>query len=263
MINPFIIKKYMALIFPSLVTVIMFYVGVIYYGLFGGIGFMFLGLLLGVLVGNLFLKNPFSEMLEGKGILMLNMDSTGIIRPFIVAVASPFIHGKIDGRSVTDVFDRATVQNLAKPIKAGTAEMTNNGIKLDITEEDYNKSRFALFQYPCLIYNNQIKSLITKDFLSDKETGAFAEHGLLYLNRRTEELTSAVRDFARHVVENLKPRSSFLASKWAIIIIVVFLIILIILFSPSIIQTINGFMAATGKASGTAGGAVATVVPRG
>ena len=62
------------------------------------------------------------------------------------------------------------------------------------------------------------------------EKDTFAEHGVLYLNRKMEELTSVVRDFGRHVVETLKPKQSLFKNKWVIVIIIIFAVILLIIF---------------------------------
>lgn len=114
--NPFVMKRVVASVVPGLLCCVLFYVGLVGYGLVGGVGFMFGGLVLGWLLCLVLLKNPFSSMLEGKGILVLNVDSTGVIRPFIVGVQSPFIEGKLGNRRVRDSFDRNAVHNMAAPV---------------------------------------------------------------------------------------------------------------------------------------------------
>ena len=258
MINPFIMKKYAALTLCGVVTTLLYAIGTMFYGLWIGVATFMIGLFLTVILGNLFLKNPFSIMLEGKGLLAINLDSTGILRPFIVKVNSPYIQGKLGKNNIDDVFDRGTVMQLAVPeINTIPAEPitegeNKGGIKIELSEKEYNKGRFALFHYPVLLYNEQIKSVITKDFLSEMEKDSFAEHGVLYLNRKMEELTSVTRDFARHVVESLKPKGSIFANKWVWIIIIVFSVILIIMFFPAIVESI-------GSTAGGFGGALDTI----
>lgn len=261
MINPFIIKKYAALIISGIATTILFFIGTLYYSLWGGIGFFLVGLILAVIVGSLLLKNPFTIMLEGKGLLAINIDSTGILRPFIVGLQSPYIVGKLGKKRVKDVFDRNTVLSIAMPIKNSKKAILKEegGIRIDLDEKDYNKGRFGLFHYPVLIYNEQIQSIITKDFLSKKERDTFAEHGVLYLNRKMEELSSNIRDFGRYVVDSLKPGQSFLKSKWAIVVIIIVLAILGFMFAPSIIKAFQGVSANVGGVLDTGG---ATIVPR-
>lgn len=267
MFNPFVMKKYAALFMPGFICAITFFLGTLYYGIFGGLVFFAGGLLISVVVGNLLLQNPFSVMLEGKGILTINMDSTGVLRPFIVSVQSPFIRGVVNGQPVEDVFDRGAIFNLAAPVVSGVAEpQPDGGVNISIDEETFNRGRFALFHFPVLLYNEQTKSIITKDFFGEKEKDAFAEHGVLYLNRKVEELTSAIRDFGRHVVENLKPKAGLFKSKWFMVVLFIAIVILVVLFAPSIIGAVKNVSGAVGSAAGSAGGAaggaVGKVTPR-
>ena len=95
MINVFKIKKYGALILVGFISVLFFTIGIMFYDFWVAMMLFPIGLATSMLAANYMLVNPFTEMLEGKGILVLNLDSTGVIRPFIVAVQSPFITGKI------------------------------------------------------------------------------------------------------------------------------------------------------------------------
>lgn len=263
--NPFILKKWAALLFAGLFSTIGFAVGLIFYGFWWGIGIMFITLLVGAVAGNLLLKNPFSAMLEGKGILTLNIDSTGVIRPFVVGVAPPYINGKLGNKGISDIFDRATVNNLAPPkvVKLDSDNKAerkeDGGIHIDISEKQYNEGRFAFFHYPTLIYNQQIDTIVTKDFIADKEKDTFAEHGVLFLNRKMEELTSVVRDFGRYVVEMTKPKDKWFQSKWVWIIVVILVIILIIMFAPSIMNAVGGTIDTGGFFTGAANNAVTPI----
>lgn len=299
MLNMFVIRKYAALITASMISVVLFYVGTIYYGLLWGLLFLLIGLLMGVLVGVFMLKDPFRAMLEGQGIITFNMDSSGLLRPFISAFFAPYIKARLDGREIDDIFDRDAVFNLAAPIQAGRAGFTMLGRKvlinkkkkkefdeafksgdwsglekdkdykiveekhfaLLLTEEEYNKGRFALYHYPAFIWNNQTGTLITKDFLSNLEKDIFSEHPILYLNQKVRELTSAVRDFGRHVVENIKPKGSLMANWWVWLIIGIFVIIMAVMFLPAILNTIGGISGPAATAVATAKGGAITAMP--
>lgn len=263
--NPFVMKKWGALFLVGFVCIIAYVIGMVMYNnFFYGLIFFACGLVISILIANMLLTNPFTKMLEGKGILCLNIDSTGIITPFIVKVIAPYIKGKIGKEPVNDVFNRDTTMSLKPPRQNGTATFitegeNRGGLKIELNEETYNQGRFGLFHYPVIIYNQQIKSLLTKDFISGMEKDAFAEHGVLYLNRKMEELTSVLRDFARYVVETIKPKGSIFGSKWVIIIIVILIIVLLAMFAPAIIQQISGFMGEGSIAIGKA--KTATITP--
>lgn len=116
LLNPFVMRRTIATVLCPVIACVLFFVGLIYYQLIGAIFFMFVALLLCYFLGRVLLLNPFTAMLEGKGILVLNIDSTGVIRPFIVSVMSPFIQGKLNGRQVKDAFDRSAVFHMAAPV---------------------------------------------------------------------------------------------------------------------------------------------------
>lgn len=261
MINPFVVKKWGAFLLTGLLTVIFFFVGVTFYNFLFGLIFMGVGLFVSALLANRLIANPFRMMLEGKGVLAINLDSTGIIRPFIMVVKSPYIEGKIGHKLAKDVFDREAVFNLAAPIQAG---MVQKGVGEDgetrlaivLGEEEYNKGRFGLFHYPVIIFNEQLNSIITKDWLSEKEKGGFAEHQVLYLNRKMEELTSSIRDFGRYIVESLKPKTFTIKPIWIIIIVIVFIIIILVIFAPQLIPALKKAGTGVGEAVSGAGGAI-------
>lgn len=264
MLNPYIIKKYAALILAGIFTTVCFAIGSIFYNIWVGLVCYLAGMLVSILIGVLLLKNPFSAMLEGKGILTLNLSSTGIIQPFIVKVNPPFIRGKLSGRFVNDVFNRSTVMQIEPPTIAATpAQFTaEGGINITLTKDEMINARFGFNQYPVLIWNNQIESILTKDFLSDKEKEAFAEHGILYLNRKTEELTSQIRDFGRYIVETLKPKPNWYENKIIWIVIVIVLIILAALFAPALINAIKPIFQGTTTAASAAAKATSAITPR-
>lgn len=268
MINVFKIRKWGGLLFNSLFTTICFFIGLRFYGFWMALVLMGVGMIVSMIVANFMLKTPFRDMTEGKGILVMNLDSTGIIRFSLVGLQSPYIYGKLGNKKIKDVWDRSTVAQIAAPVKnIKLAEKIKTGakiggLKIELDEKQYNESRFALFHYPVLIWNDQIESLITKDFLAEKEKSTFAEHGVLFLNRRVEDLTSQTRDFARYVVESTKPQKSIWKNKWVIIIVVVFIIVLALMFAPVIITAIQNLWGSAGGAVSSAFDGSAPITPR-
>lgn len=241
MFNAYIMKKWVAFIMAGILPVLGFFIGLTFYEFWIGMLLAAVCMLFGVLIGFLVLRNPFTDMLEGKGILVIDLSSTGILFPFIVRLNNPDILGRLRKKKIKEVFDRETVFTFNAPVKAQErADLSKDGVlTIRLNREEFNKSRLAFMQYPCLIYNSHIESLITKDWLSEKEKSAFAEHLILLVNRNVQELSSHIRDFARYVVEQLKPKG-VMTSKWVWIIIIVFVVIMIAIFLPSIISTIGG-----------------------
>lgn len=256
MINTFIFKKYAGLLFIGMFTTICFYSGLVMYNFIYALGFMAAGLGVSILIANLLLKNPFTSMLEGEGILALDINSTGIINPFILKVLPPFIEGKLYNSLASDVFDRNIVYNLTTPKQSGFAQQGEGKdgkirTAIIVDEEEYNRSRFGLYQYPCVIYDSQIKSLVTKDFLSEQEKTSFAEHTILYLNHKVQQLTDAMLNFGRYVAESTKPRKSILSNSLVMIIIIIIIVgVLIYMIAPVIFPAIKGAVSTATKTSG-------------
>lgn len=272
MLNPFIIKKYGALLFNSLAAVITFYIGLLFYGFLGGLLFLFFGLIIGILVSNYLLKNPFTELVEGKGILALPFDSSGLISPFILKVNMPFVEGKYRGQEISDVFNRKTVLSMSSPLNLNKApEVVNTGteaeaeykLRIDISEEEYNTGRFQLNQYPVFIYNMSLNSILTKEMLTTMENKAFAEHTILNLTRKVNELSKWIRDFARHAIEQMRPKSPMKIGTIAMWILIVLMGIMLIIFMPQIIKVLGGGAAdSAGNSLANALGSAKTIVPR-
>lgn len=262
MLNPFRMKRYAVLCIGPFFGALAYMIGFRFYGVMGALGFFFASFFLFLIIGSLMLKNPFTAMLEGQGILGINLDSTGILHPFIIAVKQPYLYGKVGGKKFRDVFDRESVFQISEPEATKTpAEIKDDGtIVLTLDKTSYNKARFGFINYPVIIYNQQIDSVLTKDFLAGLERDAFAEHTILYLNRSMEELTASVRDFARYVVESLKPKTDIWSKWWIWVIIAGLGIILLALFWPKISAAL-GLAKGSGQAIQTAI-SNATLTPR-
>lgn len=266
MINPFVVKKWGALLLTGLVSTIFFFTGLVMYNFNYALAGMALGLGLSMLVGDKMLKTPFRDMLEGKGVLFFDFNSTGIIRPFVLRVKPPFINGIVDGEFRQDIFDRSMVYNLTPPQIAGTVQQGkgNDGeirTAFVIGEEEYNKGRFGLNHYPVVLWNSSIKSVITKDWLSDMEKSTFAEHSILYLNRKVEELTTAMLNFGRYVVESTKPRFMQLPGGLFTIILIIGIVVILVLLAPAILPALKQAAGSAGLGAANAAGAVQTVTP--
>jgi hypothetical protein len=259
MFNVYKIRKWASLVIAGSLPVVSFATASIFISFWAGITAFIISLLIVVVIGSFMLKNPFQDLLEKKGLLCMNLDSTGIINFFILGLKSPYIVGRHKGEQIKDVFNRNAVLQISPPLppeKNNSNYSTNDEATLNVSidKEIYNKSKFAFMQYPVLIWNSQVKSFLTKDFLSQQEKNIFAEHSVLYLNRLVEDLTSSTRDFGRYVVELTKPKTSFLQSKWFWIILIVGLVVIGLLFAPSIIEAVRGGAESTISAASSGGG---------
>jgi hypothetical protein len=202
------------------------------------------------------LNNPFRRMLEGRGLLVINLDSTGVMRPFIVGLKNDMLIGKSPGGWVKDVWNRSIVANIAPVTKSKSDAIITKegGLKLELSADDVGKNRFALFHFPVLIWNQQLNSFLTKDMLSTTEKSAYAEHSILFLNKGIQELSSLTRDLARTVIDSLKPKMNM--STILMWVLIIGGVVLAALFLPKLIPMLQGVAGTAGQAVDTTSKAI-------
>ena len=145
LVNIYKIKKFAGLLLCCFIPTILYTYGIRAYGFSIGMIMFLGGCILGTILANLMIQNPFSLMMEGAGLLVMNLDSTGIIRPFITRLFPPYIKGNLGADQINDVYDREAVVQLAAPVKAGKSQYDGDEIKIQITDDEFNRSRFGLY----------------------------------------------------------------------------------------------------------------------
>ena len=177
MLNVYVLKKYALLFMSSILPTVTFLMVIMMgqSGLYAGIYAVVIAILM-IFVTSWALKNPFTNMLEGKGTLAVTLDSAGLLRFFNVAVVPPFVSGKLDGKEIEDIYDRAAVFNMMPPSKSGgTCYETKDKLFIKLEKNDYEKGRMQVMHYPLFIYNKFIDSIVTKEFISDQEQAVFGK----------------------------------------------------------------------------------------
>jgi len=186
-----------------------------------------IGIVLGYFIFSLLYRHPIFQMVEGKGLLVLTIDSTGVIKPFLAKVNPPFVISK----KGSTVFDRKSVSYIKPPADA-KLEKTEDETIIKLPNTKVHENLFAFSSFPVLIYNQNLETFLSKEALSKMELNSTVTHSVIYLKRKTEELTSIMRDFARYVVEMSKPKPAFafLSNWWFWILIIGALAIVLMLF---------------------------------
>jgi len=251
-LNLFKIKKWGSLFLVGFLPTLMFFMFILFgYGLIFAIVAWLITTTLSIFLFNKIVRHPILQMLEGEGLLVLTLDSTGIIKPFIAKVREPFL--SIDENKTT-IFDRDTIFYMKNPAKAILSKLSKDEAKeklknsfndkydyyiLRYNKEDATKITFGFEHFPVLIYNKNLDVFLTKDALANLETESIIKHLVLYLKKKTEELTSIMRDFARYVVEMTKPKKpfGFLSSWWFWLVLIIVFILLALAFMPNITET--------------------------
>ena len=251
--NMYVMKKY-ALYFMTATIPLVFFILILMtsFDLFFATIIFFIAAVVMMFITNLLLRHPLTRLIEGKGMLTLTLDSTGFIESFIVQADQPFVRGKLGkNKQAETMFDRDITQYLVPPQEGRLVDATmlnNQGqavgtrkVLLMPTPQEKADYLFAFGTYPTFIYNKVLDTFLQKKLLSNFEQTTFTKHAVMYLLKKTEELSSSVRDFARYIVEQTRPKTSwFSQNKWIVyVILAVAVIIMIILFAPALLSSLG------------------------
>lgn len=240
MMNWFKIKRYVAFLLISAFPLMAFFFTLLKVGdlMIAAAAWLATTVLM-MLIGSWIIRHPMLQMVEGAGILALTIDSTGLIEPFIVKVLPPLMKAKLRNQEIEDVWDRNAAFYIKHPKPATlTVAEGDDGelyevIVLGKAGEDHNDKFFSFEGHLTFIFNKALGTFITKDMLANLESNTMAKHVILYLSKKIEELSRMIRDFARYIVEQTKPKRFFGLGNWFIILIVVAVLLLLILMLPA------------------------------
>jgi hypothetical protein len=251
-INLFRVRKWIGFAIAGIFPVVFFIYIILTIGdlLLAVVG-VFIGMILSAVIGSLLIRHPMLEMLEGKGLLTFTIDSTGTIENFICGVNPPYIKGFFRGKEINTTFDRDMVGYLHVPQHGKlcqAVEIDENGNRIGECTvlkmpkaEDKPEHLFSFSSFPVFIFNKNLGIFLSKEVLATNEKDTMIKHVILYLLRKTEDLTNSIRDFARHVVEQTRPRKWLsIRNKWLwIILIVIAVVAILIMLGPSIMEAIG------------------------
>jgi hypothetical protein len=252
-INVYKIKKWSAGFLMAFLPTLTFLVMIISADFIQALVSFFIMVPLSTFIGFKLIHHPLIDYLEGKGLLVWTIDSTGAIETFIVNVASPFLEGTFRKKRIETIFNRETMNYMSHPTKitghvqASAKNPDIQELTLKIPKKDKNSIQFGFGHFPVLIYNKNLETFISKDAFANFEKDTFIRHMVLYLNRKVEDLTSQLRDFARYIVEQTRPKASIWGAgwvKWMLLFIGIFAVA--ILLGPYIIGTFSNMATAEG-----------------
>jgi len=245
--NGFWIKKYIAFGLCGVLPTITFFLLLVNYGLvmaaFGFTG----GVAIAAAMAAKISGNPWQAALEGKGLLVGTFDSTGVIKTYLAQVNLPFLKTKIGKETKNTIFSRDAMLSIKAPQKAVIDE-SETELKITLAKDKFVQSIFSFDGMPLLFYNKALGDFYTKELLAKFEKETFVEHTILYLTRRIEDLSSQVRDFARYIVEQTRPKSGFLEGKLVWVVIVIVLIIVAALAWPMVSKALVPLAGSVGQA---------------
>lgn len=244
MLNPYKLKRTFHTILSISITSILTYCGLIFFGFLGGIGAMLVSMIVLVPLGWLMTKNPYTPVVEGEGVLAIDLNSTGTMQPFILQVNSPKITGRIKDKEIQAYFERDIVSQLSDPIdakKSRVIKLDNGDIGIYLSNEDYQRARFSLSGKPTFFFNSKTKTFYTKENIQNMENSTLSLHSmLLFMIEQGENIINGLKPFERNVISMLNQKGK--GFNIGIIIIVIIVIIVAVFFGPKIIQILQGMM---------------------
>jgi len=212
-----------------------------------------------IIMGGRMLRHPFISMLEGKGLLSMILDSTGLVGLFNVVVDAPRMKGIFPVKGVeevedtynTDLMHRLFVPRDAKLTKAVSFKHDDNGnvvvdryvdvLVLPTGDEKYDHL-FSLENRPTFIYNKVIGKFMSRDGLAKFEKDLMLKHNALNILRKVQEIDVNFRNFARYTGELLKPEKKGIFAnpiiKYILIgLVVLMIIVIMMLFLPAFLES--------------------------
>jgi len=206
------------LIFFSLTTVFSFWIGLLAF---------LVSIPISQKIATNIVRHPMLDYAFGDGVLTFTFDSTGVIAPILSKIAPGKVvvlaKGRKGDKEVDTVFDRNAMMHVNQLIKAGelveAVDDDGNEYKCLILPKNAWEYRFSFLQYPAFLFNKNLGTFITKDWFGKEEKKLFKKHLILELIYKIDEVSSYIRDFARYVAEQMKPKSGIFQSKWLWIIL--------------------------------------------
>ena len=248
----FAVKKYGAFCLAGFLPAMALLISAIMFDLFMAIMICMAFLALGVVLAAKMIDHPMLGLLEGKGMLTMTWDSTGIIETFLVQADAPFVRGKFKNKTKETMFDREIVNYILPPKQGKMVEATTIDNQGNVTgkkkvlimpdQEEKPDYLFSFGSYPCFIFNKSLDNFLQKSLLSNFESNTFVKHMVLHLLKKTEDLSIHVRDFARYIVEATRPKKNWFAqNSWVVWMIIIGVIIVLgILFVPALLESFGG-----------------------
>lgn len=218
---------------------------------------------LAAVLGRVMTGNPYIAMLEASGLLVLSLDSTGIVTPYVAKVDSKRLHLNTKKGFVSSVYDRAIgfylrggkkalfsdvkEQETKKDVLTGKVTVTGEKefLEIRLPKEDFSKSYFNLMDKPMLFYNEKTETFLTKQALSDLENTILADYLSLVVLNKVQALGTQLTALTKVFSDYFKPVSilRMLDNPWVkgfvLIITIIGIAVVVIMFGPQIMEVLG------------------------
>lgn len=206
---------------------------------------------LSVFIGKALTNHPYIDMLEAHGLVVQDINSSGVIQPYTAAVNLPYLD-LLKKNPLRTIFDRKIAFYLMKPKKAVISE-DDECITLRIPKQKDTALNFSMQGVPTFLYNSKLNSFITKEFLSTNENSIMTEHLTLVLLDQVRSFRKSVQDLTKHTVDQFAPNKfwGMLKNPWVMaMIIIVVMILVVMMVMPQLPKLLGYASSAAGSIQG-------------
>ncbi len=205
------------------------------------------------------LKNQWTKIAENQGIPVLTFGSGGVINQYIAKPKNPEeLTFTLHGKKITIPISRQAAFYLRPPQDANYTT-TQDKIIIEIPKKDAEKNIFTIFGKTGFVFNEQMGTIITKDFVTDREKDLYLEHNALYITRKIEEISKNIKENADYAIA-LLGRKKLDLPDWAKLILVGLGLAVIIYFAwPIITSAISGASSGAAKVAETTTSAITSI----
>lgn len=205
----------------------------------GGAGVGIASLIIMIVIGKTMLDgNSFVRAIQKEGILLFNLNSTGLVPTAIARIKQNKFGQKLfafkqGDEEVTRLYDRDVAWTLKQPLE-GTYEIFKHKetgkklIRIEIEEDSFSKSVFFSDYLQCLFFNEQDGNFLTKQELCEHEKSKTIQYLTLNEQRELREMTHTLRDFMRNYADRLAQVGAGMVGNPSFKIIIVILIVVAI-----------------------------------
>jgi hypothetical protein len=221
---------------------------------------IFVALILVLFFNTLTGMNPWIRAITGKGILIMDINSTGVGKMYNAVVRNN-VTGGVDlvvdfggGQVETMAYERSITHRIQAPIKGiitffkGKKTINNSQepkVVIELTSDKYQQSIFKIDYLTMAFYDSVAGVLLTKPVLSDTEKQLMIEYISLNEWRELKSLNIQMRNFTRNTFDMIANKFGGMLSNPLMLIIIVIIVIVVIagaaiMFVPGLSEQLLG-----------------------
>jgi hypothetical protein len=220
-------------------TVFIFSVMLLRMPLVGAAVFAMLAIVIMFFVVQKIMYEPLIQILKKKGLAVINIDSSGILKLYLAKVHLPYVTVETPRGPKSTVFDRRLLVQFLQP-KTVAAVEKEDCWTLDIPKKDYGKNNFGWNGLNVFLWNDRLQSFVTKEMIADQETEITVDHAILHLNDRIHSLHMNMAQVFKFFLDTMLKKNPFANINFGAIILVILVIVILVLFNQPILDFLFG-----------------------